>query len=763
MNRRFSIAHIFPLPRKSREEKIATHPGNRARTLLFPLSLLALALVFTFVSLVPAFAQPDEEKSLAPSNLSVSLVDNKVTLTWDAPSADADSVTGYQILRRNPKVDDKGVFPTVENNTESTSTNHVDTTVEAGGKYFYRVKAWRGTELSGMSKFSKIKLPDDYDPDQAGSEGSDSGGSGSDQQDPTPTPTPAPEPQTDPADLAPTNLSVTLASEGGLYLDWDAPTAEASNVTGYVISRSVGTGHLETLVSDTQSTATDYTDSSATVAGETYGYQVKAIRNGVESLGSNVAAAQLPDPAALAPSNLTAEAVFRGVLMTPMYGGVELQWDAPVEKSSEVTGYAISRSVGGGALSSLVTDTASTLTEYTDASATTLGETYAYVVFALRGTETSQASNQAEVQIQFDPADLAPTNLAAEIVEAGISLSWSAPAEDTDSITQYRIERVMVPDDETEIRTAHLVLTGSTSTQWLDTRQSGPGPAKHTYEVVALRGAGTSEPSNSVEIDVDNPTREELAPSDLTASVEEDDEGEVTGITLSWSAPVEDAGSVTGYEIERTAPTTAGDGQPAVVSTGSTGTTWSDGELDTDDHGTYSYRVRAIRDTERSDFSGTAEAEILAEVSHATVALWSGTITAECESTPAGKMCGYWTSDDNTRGSISNDTFNWRGAEYTVNNVFLRSDGLHISISFIDDPERNDITLAVDDHTTLRASNASYMSPIYRLICTKVGHVRTCVPGTKKWTITVIQWGGAKADFRWSDGQVVNLVLGMND
>ena len=91
MNRRFSIAHIFPLPRKRREEKIATHPGNRARTLLVPLSLLALALVFTFVSLVPAFAQPDEEKSLAPSNLSVSLVDNKVTLTWDAPSADPGS------------------------------------------------------------------------------------------------------------------------------------------------------------------------------------------------------------------------------------------------------------------------------------------------------------------------------------------------------------------------------------------------------------------------------------------------------------------------------------------------------------------------------------------------------------------------------------------------------------------------------------------------------------------------------------------------
>ena len=65
--------------------------------------------------------------------------------------------------------------------------------------------------------------------------------------------------------------------------------------------------------------------------------------------------------------------------------------------------------------------------------------------------------------------------------------------------------------------------------------------------------------------------------------------------------------------------TRLGDGQPTVVSTDSTGTTWSDGELDTDNRGTYSYRVRAIRDTDRSDFSGAAEAEILHDTASATV------------------------------------------------------------------------------------------------------------------------------------------------
>ena len=141
-------------------------------------------------------------------------------------------------------------------------------------------------------------------------------------------------------------------------------------------------------MSDTQSTATDYTDSSATVAGETYGYQVKAIRNGVESLGSNVAAAQLPDPRCPCAEQPDG----RGSLPR----GVN---DANVRRSGIAMGcsggkgkrsYGICDQPFGGVVarfSSLVTDTASTFTEYTDASATTLGETYAYVVFALRGTE----------------------------------------------------------------------------------------------------------------------------------------------------------------------------------------------------------------------------------------------------------------------------------------------------------------------------------------------------------------------------------------
>ena len=93
--------------------------------------------------------------------------------------------------------------------------------------------------------------------------------------------------------------------------------------TGYEILRAVGDGELATLVADTQSTATAHTDATATAAGETYAYRVKAIRGEDRSQASGQAQVQLPhDAVDLAPSNLTAEKVD---------GGINLSWTAPAE------------------------------------------------------------------------------------------------------------------------------------------------------------------------------------------------------------------------------------------------------------------------------------------------------------------------------------------------------------------------------------------------------------------------------------------------
>ena len=79
------------------------------------------------------------ERPPAPENLTaVENAGGSVTLTWDAPGDD--SVTGYQILRREPAAGENSVSVYVAD-TGSAATSFTDTDVAAGTKYVYRVKA----------------------------------------------------------------------------------------------------------------------------------------------------------------------------------------------------------------------------------------------------------------------------------------------------------------------------------------------------------------------------------------------------------------------------------------------------------------------------------------------------------------------------------------------------------------------------------------------------------------------------------------------
>ena len=210
-------------------------------------------------------AAPDPA-DLAPSGLVVSLVENRVTLTWDAPASDAASVTGYEILRRRPN-DGEAALTTLVADTGNAETGYTDDSAnEPGVSYTYRVKALRDGEQSMVSNYARIDLPEDYAQDSSGSD----------------EPTPSPEA------LAPSNLKARGSGEE-VTLTWTAPAEDAGSVTGYEVLRGQGDGDLETLVADTQSTGTDYTDSDVSGNLTDYRYQVRAQRSGDASQGSNVA------------------------------------------------------------------------------------------------------------------------------------------------------------------------------------------------------------------------------------------------------------------------------------------------------------------------------------------------------------------------------------------------------------------------------------------------------------------------------------------
>ncbi|MCY3832513.1 MAG: LysM peptidoglycan-binding domain-containing protein [Chloroflexi bacterium] len=88
---------------------------------------------------------------------------------------------------------------------------------------------------------------------------------------------------------APTGLEASISAEG-VALTWTAP---AGQVDGYEILRQLplqDETEATTLVDDTGSSDTSYTDSSATTPGERYVYQVKAIRGEERSEASGSAA-----------------------------------------------------------------------------------------------------------------------------------------------------------------------------------------------------------------------------------------------------------------------------------------------------------------------------------------------------------------------------------------------------------------------------------------------------------------------------------------
>ena len=101
-------------------------------------------------------------------------------------------------------------------------------------------------------------------------------------------------------ELAPTGLTAE-STEDGVQLSWLAPARDATTVTGYAILRQhLRNGQTEprTLVADTGTANLIYVDETATSARLPYRYQVKALRDGVLSGGSNIAEienAYLPD------------------------------------------------------------------------------------------------------------------------------------------------------------------------------------------------------------------------------------------------------------------------------------------------------------------------------------------------------------------------------------------------------------------------------------------------------------------------------------
>ena len=338
-----------------------------------PLLLIGLAVLAALV-LVPWVVQAQSQEvpptagaigtnpPAQPTNLQASAEHDSVTLTWTA-STDQ-TVTHYAILRRNPDTDPSQVFHVIESNA-GPETSYTDTSVSASSTYIYRVKAVSPTGVSQWSGFVKVDTP--VAPVSTPT--------------PTPTSTPTPEPVSTPTpeDLRPTGLEVELV-ENKVTLSWAAPAEDAESVDGYEILRRrpmEGENSLATLVADTESTATTYTDATANEAGVRYVYRVKALRGDDVSLWSNFALVELasdyvaPTPTPTPTATATTPGAPGALAAYGAGTSVGLSWTAPADDGgSAVTGYMIEYSEDSGETwQTLVADTGTTATDHVLSSA----------------------------------------------------------------------------------------------------------------------------------------------------------------------------------------------------------------------------------------------------------------------------------------------------------------------------------------------------------------------------------------------------------
>ena len=386
----------------------------------------------------------------------------------------------------------------------------------------------------------------------------------------------------------PTGLTGT-ASHDSVTLTWDDPQDES--ITGYAILRRIPgvdpDGQFRELVADTGTTATTYTDD--TVTSETrYTYRIKAINGAGTSERSRWFHIDTPASPAPEPANSPATGVPTisgtaqvGETLTANTSGIadadglgnvryEYQWladDADISGATNAT-YTLAAADEGKAVKVEVS--------FTDDA----------------GNDESLTSAATEAVAAAEPAEppAKPRNLSATASHDSVTLTWDDPQDD--SITGYVVLR-RIPGVDPDGQFSELVAdTGSAATTYTD--DTVAASTTYTYRIKAINGAGTSERSRWIHIDIPAAPVPDK-PTGLSATAAHD------SVTLTWNDPGDD--SITGYVVLRRNrdDDPKGHFDELVADTGTAAATYTD---DTVAAGTsYTYRIKAINEHGTSERS----------------------------------------------------------------------------------------------------------------------------------------------------------------
>lgn len=311
---------------------------------------------------------------------------------------------------------------------------------------------------------------------------------------------------------APADVTVSFG-DGAVTVAWKAPASDGgSPVTGYTVVSAPG-------------------EATATVDGSTLTAQLTGLTNGISYTFQVFATNAVGDgPLSLAAAPVEPGTVPGAPSVTSVVAGnaqVTLEWTAPADGGSPLTGYTITSS-SGDLSTQLPGHTTSTVI-----SGLTNGTPYSFVIVATNEHGAGPASSPSETVIPRTVPD-AVTEVVAVRGNAQVTLTWQASASDGGAeLAGYRVTPVPAG--------AAVTVDADTLTATVVDLPNGVAIA---FDVVAFNAVGDSEPVTSNEV---VPATVPDAPAAAEA-VRGDRE-----VTLTWTAPASDGGSaVTGYVVTAT-------------------------------------------------------------------------------------------------------------------------------------------------------------------------------------------------------------------
>src|SRR3989475_4702701 len=313
---------------------------------------------------------PGSPTGLAATSISTS----QINLSWTAPS---ETVTGYEIER---STDGDSTWSAIVSNTATTSTTYSHPGLASATQYTYRVSAINTVGTSSPSNTNSATTS-------------------------STSTTPPPSPTS--VSLAVNSVDLSGSSFTGQWVQLNDSSGNTI-ATGFTPATfSVTSGSQYTVfAANFQNTVFNHWSDGNTNPSRAITPTQSTTLIAYYSTSSTTAPPPLPTPPG-SPTGLAATAISTSQ--------IDLSWTAP---SGTISGYMIERAVGSGAFSTIVSNTATTSTTYSDSGAASATQ-YTYRVSAINSVGTSTPSSNSSATTLVPSSSPPPTSGVAAL--SGVS------------------------------------------------------------------------------------------------------------------------------------------------------------------------------------------------------------------------------------------------------------------------------------------------------------------------------------------------------